>query len=1277
MANRTTRGAGSRETLPRTARATTTEVPPPGDPARASARTATSTSASATATAAPGAVETPPTSFTVSGIVFEAGSKRGVGGLLVTAYHLMEGVEERSGADPEAQLKNALRLGTVPTREGSGEFVLSIAAADLPSHDGRPRLDLVIAVAAPDDERSSSAGKTLYVSAPRLNAARLEHFQVGLARETLERFSLSDTATAKESLAAYRERLLSESELATGIVDIHRAAVEQRTAGRERIRAQVLERLMTDPRVASLPGEVVGPDDDIREKVDKVLERGVTTANATIRESAGVPVNLYLTPDDRAWLAPYFEAAVDGVATIPEHVLGPILFRSREQDNPGAVLINQNPIAKYCATQTFVEKCARAHTGLPADTDHAVEHGGAGGESSGSPGGGGPTTDGTATAALSDDAIAAHAARLLADAPSPDSVLDPALGQQRPDRTTVESAVDGFSLRKGPADVAAFYDFSSLQVAFDHVWKILVDEDLVSAGFAADAIFRQKTGVPLADALPRNWLDISSFADFATILPRDMPAEVAAHFDITQEEWSELDASRQAKLTAIARELDRMCGSTIEVPTFLGTINIPVGRLGTLHCERRRQELREQGERIIEGVRHDDYYTLHRTLRELHDRINAKYEFTVFAADKDRPTVNFGLVTTWRLMMDPISYQPGRLVKTIPLAPKEERTYSVKVTRTLKQERKEALKNNSTLTSEQSSTSRAEAEIMRKAQAKTTFGLSADGSYNIGIAKGKSKTTFGVDALQESAETRKDFREAVVKAAQEYKEERVVEVTTEETTGSEYTETGTIRNQNEEISVTYLFYELQRRYRISERLHRVTPVVLVAQEVPAPHQITEGWVIAHDWVINRVLLDDSFRPALQYLANKSVGDDFAVRELRRNLRQQRNLVETLRIELAIASHEAESRYRALESAIEKRIGEEQAEKTDGWFDDIVDFFGGGGQDPEAAKAREMAARDAHQYAVEKMEKAAAALRQEMGVLHALTLEYNHALQKHLDNETRVKRLLAHIRSNILYYMQAIWAMEPDDQRILRLHKVQVPVLKPAKVPDPTTGELVTDRHYKVVVEPEEDIFASFREPGTTKHRAFMSGSLEPVTEFVPLAQVADIGSPLGFLGNYMVFPLKEHNALTEFMAAPFVDSAFGAMDPDSLSNVTLQEYGRYVCCLHERLTPEEFEEMKPVLRKWLERLLSDPLRNGDEITVPTDSLFIEVLPGAHPVLEDFKLRHRQLDVMNVAEDVRRKQLEALRLAARLLHEEREDPDIEKKIVVAGAVQPGIDIGDDA
>src|SRR5207253_5662083 len=134
--------------------------------------------------------------------------------------------------------------------------------------------------------------------------------------------------------------------------------------------------------------------------------------------------------------------------------------------------------------------------------------------------------------------------------------------------------------------------------------------------------------------------------------------------------------------------------------------------------------------------------------------------------------------------------------------------------------RKEAKKNNSSITNEQHSTSRVEADIMAKAQNKTNFSLSAEGDYNIGISEGKSTTTFGVEAVNESAQNRKDFREAVLKAVQEYKDEISTELLTETTDSSEFTESGTITNPNDELAVTYLFYELQKRYRVSEQLYR-------------------------------------------------------------------------------------------------------------------------------------------------------------------------------------------------------------------------------------------------------------------------------------------------------------------------------------------------------------------------------------------------------------------------------------------------------------------------
>jgi hypothetical protein len=66
-------------------------------------------------------------------------------------------------------------------------------------------------------------------------------------------------------------------------------------------------------------------------------------------------------------------------------------------------------------------------------------------------------------------------------------------------------------------------------------------------------------------------------------------------------------------------------------------------------------------------------------------------------------------------------------------------------------------------------------------------------------------------------------------------------------------------------------------------------------------------------------------------------------------------------------------------------------------------------------------------------------------------------------------------------------------------------------------------------------------------------------------------------------------------------------------------------------------------------------------------LFIEALPGSHPLLEDFKLLHRAEDVKSVQAQNRHAELENLRLASRLVANPQllQDPDIEKKVVVEG------------
>jgi len=1222
------------------------------------------------AAASRAATVTPVVSNTISGRIIHKETGDGIANLQVDLFDLDDWPDPElngdiarvagDGLDVVALYKNGSRMGSVVTDDaGRIEFSISSKDFNLPGRKTETKPDLALVVLAPDEPGLELNARVLHVTRDiRLNAGSREGYIIRLPTALLQKHDIplnahnDDTSeTVRNKVSLYIDRKNNEKAFNAGVAGYHAKQSEKEISQRKVFRKEFMTKIATDFAVVPANGVLVTDDDNIQKKNNEVIASGIARANGLLDgpDAAGVPVNLYLTPDDKARLKTFFDNASGGFAEIPDSAMGDVLFRANSSENPGTVLINNNPIANFCAQETFEIKCAREHTGLDG---HAHE-------TSPPPALPQPVSDG-----ITNNDLPTYIGRLLKDMPSPDVVLRPELAQKRPDQAAVEKAVNEFSLQKGPAEVPAFYDFNVLQIAFDHVWKQLFDEQIPDLAYTVNTLGQERFGVPnIVSSLFKNGRSL--IGTYFAIAPVEVPPVVQRFFDITKEEYNDMSVAVREALVAIANSIDAKSNPKEVSGGLLGVLGVSVSRGLSIQNLRAIQALTEQGERLIDSVRHDNYYTLHRTLRDLHDRLTGKYSFTVFAADKDYHSVNFGLWSTYREVLTPSAYQAGRLLKTIPLAPGEEKKYSVKLTRTEKRSRKETRKNNSTLSSEQVSTSRVEADIMAKAQTKTNFGIVAEGDYDIGISSGKATTTFGVEALSESAQNRKDIREAVQKAAQSYNEEINREVVTETDATSEYVESGTLKNENKELGVTYLLYELRKRYLLSEQLYRVMPVVLVAQEMPSPDQITESWVIANDWILNRCLLDDSFRPTLAYLANKSVGDDFALRELRKNLRQQRNLVATLQIEFSAASMEADNRYKALERAISTRIDEEHAEATDGFGSDLLDFFGGGGQDPQAAKARELAAKDAHQYAVEKAEKAAQALRQEVNTLHTLTENYNKTLQERLDNETKVKRLLVHICSNITHYMHCIWSMEPPDQRYLRLYKVQVPVLE------------LESRSYSVDVNVEKDIFAAFRTPGTEKHKAFLHGKLKhnPDGTFrtKPLVEVARLDQVVSCVGNYLVFEMKEHNALTQFMAAPYVDSAFGAMDPDELANVNLEQFSRYVCCLHDKLPPGQFNAIKGELKAWLEKLLATPLRNGDEIVVPTGSLFIEAMVDENPVIEDYLLKHRELDVFDVNEKVRRAGLENIRLAARLLNAEREDPDIDRKIVVEGTLTPGIDV----
>jgi hypothetical protein len=1218
----------------------------------------------------------------VVGKVLEKETGGGVPYIIVELFLLAATAEVTTGLEAgssDASAVELLKLVAGATKVAStitdsqGGFAFATVAPTA----GEPRQALILVLLAPDEPGLALTDRVLHVASDPRGTSSQEGYVFRLPADLLAKhslpagaFSASAPVAADRRLSAYVQAQQDDLAFADGVAQFHAEQIQADSAARSAFRTDLLSRVRSDLSALST-GAVVSDAVSIADAHAHVVEAGLIAANAALApgQTGGVPVNLYLSPDDLTRLAPEFQAASGGIAVLSDSDLGDILFRTDSSENPGALLIHENPIDAYLSQDSPDVLCAKEHAGMASSAPAGSPNGNPGGD---------PGT--VPEQAVSPGDVPRFVGRLINEMQAPDLVTRPDLFGKRADQEKLAADVTALSLPKGPAELPATYYFSSLQIAFDHVWQQLFDEQIPNLAYTANVLGKSRLGIP----------DFVSSAIFSgtlrpdvlyTVPPLEVPTTILQLFDITRDQYNDMAAPVRDQLLAIAKKIQSRYDSADLTVTVVGrTVGGSLaGMLGittpattsvhsgvTVADMRTVQVLLDQGQRLIDSVQQDDN-SLNVTLQQLAARLSGSYEFTVFGADKDYHSVNFGLLTTYQQQWTPVAIQPGRMVRTIPLSPREEQKYTVKRHRTKMRTGKETRKETSSITNDSTSTDRVDADIVTKATTTTDFKMTMSGDYSIGIAKGSGDRSFGVNAVRDSTETRKDFHEAVVKAAEEYKSEMSTEIATETEMSVDFETSGTIVNPNAELAVTYLFYELQKRFRISERIYRVLPVVLVAQEVPAPDQITPAWVIAHDWILQRVLLDDSFRPTLAYLANNSVGDDYGIRELRRNLRQQRLLVETLRIEFSAASTEADNRYTALERTIARTLGVEQASDTEGVAGDVLSGIFGGGPDPDTARAREAAAKDAHQYAQEKADKINQALMQEMANLHALTDAYTAAMQKRLNDESRVERLLAHLRDFILYYMQAIWSMEPPDQRYLRLCNTRVPVIE------------LDSRLYRVETAASPDIFAHFRPAGTEKHRAHMQGQLKHNAgggfDTVALVDIADLDNLQGFMGNYMIFPLAEHNALTQFMAAPYVDSAFGAMDPDELANVGLEQYSRYVCALHDQLGEQDFDAIKPELKAWLEQILAAPTRTGDEIVVPSGGLFIEALVDQNPVLEDYMLMQRHLDVLKVEGEARRIELDNLLRAGRLLNGERSDPTVEKKILIEGAA-PSVLVGGD-
>ena len=645
-------------------------------------------------------------------------------------------------------------------------------------------------------------------------------------------------------------------------------------------------------------------------------------------------------------------------------------------------------------------------------------------------------------------------------------------------------------------------------------------------------------------------------------------------------------------------------------------------------------------------------------LSQLEKKLAERYAFDVFAKN----AINFGIVITYRQTWVPWQYQVGDLVKSIPLAPKEMVRYTTRTVTKRSRAQKELDDNVQTRKTDAADTTRAEEEIVNKAIQKTNFNLSATETFG-GEGMDISATESGGGSTEnESAKTKKDFRESVLKSSQEYRQQHKVEVEVGESREAEETTFHEIQNPNDELAVTYLLYELQRTYKISEKLYKLTPVILVANEVPAPNKIDDAWLVEHDWILNRVILDDSFKAALDYLTKSFVGAEINIKVLEANAKTHKELVDRLSQQIQVQMGILAANEKSVDAAMGGLV---QSQQTEGALNFVKRIFDPIGITGEANTGQIDAAQAMVDYAKETLDRATrerARLLSQMEVastaLQAAVDKLSNAVKEHYDRVAQIDRLRVHVKENILYYMQAIWRHEPPDQRYFRLYDLDVPVVTAT----PAAGQAPV-----TVGNPRSGTLAELNSALGNGSYTVTLPKLVLDVKIRKLSEIADIDNVLAYKGNYMVFALKENNYLTWQMMQDYVQVGDELLlhDPDQSGNYSIDDLQKLATSVY-KADPKRFDAVKDDFKQMLIDRLTSTRKDNELVIVPTSSLYIECLVGTHPLLEDFKLIHRALDVKKVQAEVRHAELENVRLAARALKGKDEDPDIEKKIVVENA-----------
>lgn len=128
--------------------------------------------------------------------------------------------------------------------------------------------------------------------------------------------------------------------------------------------------------------------------------------------------------------------------------------------------------------------------------------------------------------------------------------------RNRADQEVIGSTISALRLQQGPADTPAFYDFHHVQIAFEHIWQEVLDQDIIGV---AEKLYDEIVDIggevieSSYDGIVESGKLVSTFINQTIGL--QVPNHIHDNFNIKSTVWEAFDKSTRGALTNLSKEI--------------------------------------------------------------------------------------------------------------------------------------------------------------------------------------------------------------------------------------------------------------------------------------------------------------------------------------------------------------------------------------------------------------------------------------------------------------------------------------------------------------------------------------------------------------------------------------------------------------------------------------------------------------------------------------------------------------------------------------------------